>query len=81
MGWHWASSQVNLLVNLFLKLYVTIILKWIAFIFGRDEEEDKKVFPMEERQLSLSSLFKKKTSIMLLDLFLVFHKSSHSIFV
>ena len=36
-----ASSQINLLVNLFSKLYVTFILQWIAFIFGRDEEEDQ----------------------------------------
>ena len=36
-----ASSQVYLLVNLFSKLYVTIILQRIAFIFGRDEEEDQ----------------------------------------
>ena len=38
-------------------LYVTFILHWIAFIFGRDEEEDQYVFPMQERQLSLSSLY------------------------
>ena len=36
-----ASSEVYLLVNLFSKLYVTFILQWIAFIFGRDEEEDQ----------------------------------------
>ena len=36
-----ASSQVKLLVNLFSTLYVTFILQWIAFIFGRDEEEDQ----------------------------------------
>ena len=36
-----ASSKVSLLVKLFLKLYVTFILQWIAFIFGRDEEEDQ----------------------------------------
>ena len=36
-----ALSQVNLLVNLFSKLYVTFILQWIAFIFGRNEEEDQ----------------------------------------
>ena len=35
------SSQVYLLVNLFSKLYVTFILLWIAFIFGRDEEGDQ----------------------------------------
>ena len=62
-GWaifrHWASSQVNLLVNLFSKLYVTFILLWIAFIFGRDTEEDQLMYPMQERQLSLPSLFKK----------------------
>ena len=33
--WCRASSQVNLLVNLFSKLYVTFTLQWIAFIFGR----------------------------------------------
>ena len=40
--------------------YITFILQWIAFIFGRDEEEDQLAFSMKERQLSLSSLFKKK---------------------
>ena len=35
------SSKVCLLVNLFSKFYVTFILRWIAFIFGRDEEEDQ----------------------------------------
>ena len=72
IGWvgHWMSSQVNLLVNLFSKLYVTFILQWIAFIIGRDEEEDQYMFPMQERQPSLSSLF-KKTSIMPLVIFLV----------
>ena len=34
-------SEVYLLVNLFSMLYVTFILHWIAFIFGRDEEEDQ----------------------------------------
>ena len=33
-------SKVYLLVNLFSKLYVTFILQWIVFIFGRDKEED-----------------------------------------
>ena len=33
--------EVYLLVNLFSKLYVTFILQWIAFVFGRDEEEDQ----------------------------------------
>ena len=33
-------SKVYHLVNLFSKLYVTFILQWIAFIFGRDEEKD-----------------------------------------
>ena len=37
----WASSEVYLLVNFFSKLYVTFILQWIAFIFGRDEVEDQ----------------------------------------
>ena len=36
-----ALSQVNLLVNIFSKLSVIFILQWIAFIFGRDEEEDQ----------------------------------------
>ena len=34
------SSEVYFLVNLFSNLYVTFILQWIAFIFGRDEEEN-----------------------------------------
>ena len=34
------TSQIYLLVNIFSKLYVVFILKWIAFIFGRGEEED-----------------------------------------
>ena len=33
------TSEVYLLVNLFSKLYVTFILNWIAFLFGRDEDE------------------------------------------
>ena len=41
MGGHRVSFEVYLLVNLFSKLYVTFILQWIAFIFGRDEEEDQ----------------------------------------
>ena len=28
-------------VYLFTKLHVTFILNWIAFIFGRDEDEDQ----------------------------------------
>ena len=35
------ASKVYLLVNLFSKLYVTFTLQWIAFIFGRDKEEDQ----------------------------------------
>ena len=35
------KSKIYCLVNLYSKLYVTFILKWIAFIFGRDEEEDQ----------------------------------------
>ena len=54
-----ASSRLNLLVNHFSKLYVTFILQWIAFIRGKDEEEDQLEFQTKERQLSLSSLFKK----------------------
>ena len=33
--------KVYLLVNLFTKLYITFILNQIAFIFGRDENEDQ----------------------------------------
>ena len=33
--------QVYCLVNRFSKLYVSFILQWIAFIFGKDEEEDQ----------------------------------------
>ena len=40
-GGHQTSSKVYLLVNLFSKLYVTFILQWIVFIFGRDEQEDQ----------------------------------------
>ena len=35
------TSEVYFFVNLFLKLYVTFILHWTAFIFSRDEEEDQ----------------------------------------
>ena len=35
------TSEVYLLVNFFLKLYVNFTLQWIAFIFGRDKEEDQ----------------------------------------
>ena len=35
------TSDIYLLVNLFSKLYVTFTLQWIAFIFGRDREEDQ----------------------------------------
>ena len=35
------TLEVYLLVNLFSKLYVTFVLQWIAFIFGRDKEEDQ----------------------------------------
>ena len=49
-------SEVYLLVNLFTKLYITFILNWIAFIFGRDEDEDQWACGVQERQLSLSPL-------------------------
>ena len=48
--------KVYLLVDLLSKLHVTFILQWIAFIFGRDKEEDQKAYHVQERQLSLSSL-------------------------
>ena len=32
-----ASTEVYLLVNLFSKLFLNLILQWIAFIFGTDE--------------------------------------------
>ena len=40
----------------FWKLYVTFILQWIAFIFGKEKEEDQWACCMHERQLSFSSL-------------------------
>ena len=46
-------------VNLFSKLYITFILQYIAFIFGRDEEKDQWAFHMQVRHFSLSLLFKK----------------------
>ena len=51
------TSEVYLLVNLFSKLYVTFILHWIAFIFGRDKDEDQYACRVQERQLSLSLLY------------------------
>ena len=54
------------------ELYITFIRHWIVFIFGRDEEEDQ-VFLVQERQFSLSLLFKKKNPlIMLLGVFLIY---------
>ena len=35
------TSEVHCLVNVFSKLHVTFVLHWIAFIFGRDKEEDQ----------------------------------------
>ena len=35
------TFKVYLLVNLFSKLYVTITLQWIVFIFSRVKEEDQ----------------------------------------
>ena len=35
------TSEVNLLGNLFSKLYVTFSLQWIAFMFGRDKKKDQ----------------------------------------
>ena len=35
------TSEIYLLVNFFTKLYITFILNWVAFIFGRDEDEDQ----------------------------------------
>ena len=34
------TSEVYLLVTFFSNLYVTFILQWIAFVFGRDDKED-----------------------------------------
>ena len=50
------TSGVYLLVNLFTKLYITFILHWIAFIFGRDEDEGQEACGVQERQISLSPL-------------------------
>ena len=35
------TSEVYLSSNRFTKLYITFVLNWIAFIFGRDEDEDQ----------------------------------------
>ena len=35
------TTEVYLLVNLFTKLYITFILNRIAYIFGRDKDEDQ----------------------------------------
>ena len=35
------TSEVYLLVNLFTMLHITFILNRIAFIYGRDEDEDQ----------------------------------------
>ena len=35
------TSEIYLLVNLFSKMYITFTLQWIAFIFGKDKEEDQ----------------------------------------
>ena len=43
-------------LTFFSKLYVTFILQRIAFIFGKDEEDDQKVCHVQQRQLSLCSL-------------------------
>ena len=58
-GWVFSKNLSFKIVTIF-QSYVTFILQWIAFIFGRNEEEDQWVFHMQERQLSLSLLFKKK---------------------
>ena len=50
------TSEVYLLVDLFSKLYVTFILQWIAFVFGKDKEEDQLACGMQERQFSLCAL-------------------------
>ena len=34
-------SEVYLFVNLFSRVDVTFILHWIAFVFGRDKEQDQ----------------------------------------
>ena len=45
------------LLNPFSKLYVTFILQWIAFIFGRDEEEDQCACLVEETTLTFSVMY------------------------
>ena len=51
-----ASGVVRRLpfVNVFSKLYPTFIRQWIAFIIGRDEEDDKKACHIQERLLLLT---------------------------
>ena len=45
----------------FSKLYVTFILQLIAFIFGRDEEEDQCVTPLKSEVYILVNIFSKLT--------------------
>ena len=55
--WRQASSQVYLLVDLFSKLYVTFKLQWIAFRFGRDEEEGQKHVPCKRDNSSFFVMY------------------------
>ena len=50
------SSPLLSYIYLLVKSYVTFILHGIAFIFGRDEEEDQYACHVQERQLSLPQL-------------------------
>ena len=46
------------MVNLFFFiLYITFILQWIAFVFGRDEEQDQSVFCVQETTLSFFVMY------------------------
>ena len=45
-------SEVYLLVNYFFQSYVTFIFQWIAFIFGRTEEEDQQASLLQETTLT-----------------------------
>ena len=56
----WAGVALRPRLTVWSKLHITFILQWIDFIFGRNEEEDQFLFHMQDRQLSLPLLLKKK---------------------
>ena len=73
VGWTGVGHRLRLIFwltvfqNYILPLFFIGLLSYLVGI----KKEDQYVFPMQERQLSLSSLFKKDLSIMPLCVFLV----------